>query len=156
MAGALRTLMIRSALTRAALTLMLVGCGDPAELHDAGIDAGSDAGSSIDAGSNDAGGADAGEGEPCAFNRECADGDRCECDEATGCFCRQGARGTGQIGVDTCTDGNDCVSAVCVEGPDSTTYYCSDECASDTDCAGALPICAAIAFVGRICVRQPP
>lgn len=141
--------------------ILLVGCGDPVGLGDAGLDAGRvDAG--VDAGRADAGSiddaavpsADAAEGAPCSFNGECAADHRCECDEATGCFCRAGARGMGQVGIDTCADGNDCASAVCVEGPDAA-YYCSGECADDADCAGALPMCADIAFVGRICIRQP-
>jgi hypothetical protein len=67
-----------------------------------------------------------------------------------------GVRGTGQLGVDTCTDSNDCASALCVEGPVDGTFYCSDECTDDGDCAGQLPRCIDIAFVGRVCARIPP
>jgi hypothetical protein len=97
-----------------------------------------------------------GSGAACSFNKDCPSAERCECDVSTGCFCHTGARGTGKNGVDTCTTGNDCASAVCVEGPASgTAYYCSDECASGAQCMGALPVCSDIAFVGKICVRMP-
>ncbi|MCA9608217.1 MAG: hypothetical protein KC619_21555, partial [Myxococcales bacterium] len=115
-------------------------------------DAGNDAGPSDAAVPS----SDAAEGAICSFNRDCAAAARCECDEATGCMCATGTRGTGVNGVDTCTDGNDCASALCVEGPDSVTFYCSDECGTDSDCTGALPRCIDIAFVGRVCVRIPP
>lgn len=157
--------------------LLLAGCDDsPPAGTDAGgpLDAGGmDAGTGADAGGTDAGGTDAGgtdagsptdaavpssdaaEGALCSFNRECAAIARCECDETTGCMCATGPRGTGVNGVDTCTSGNDCASSVCVEGP-SSDYYCSDECGTDADCTGPLPRCIDIAFVGRICVREPP
>ena len=93
--------------------------------------------------------------QECSFNKECPSDQRCECDENTGCFCMQGARGTGKNGVDTCTTGNDCESSVCVEGQ-GDTYYCSDECQTNADCGAALPQCLDVAFVGRICVRQAP
>lgn len=111
-----------------------------------------------DAGPTDAGSEteDAGTSSnlPCSFNDDCPAAERCECDEAEGCFCRIGARGTGANGVDTCVDGNDCASALCLEGQDG--YYCSGECADESDCGPALPLCADIAFVGRVCIRQPP
>ena len=91
----------------------------------------------------------------CTFNRDCPADQRCACDEATGCFCETGARGTGQNGVDTCADGNDCASSLCVEG-DGGAFYCSDECETDDDCGEALPVCADIAFVGRVCIRETP
>jgi hypothetical protein len=133
---------------------------------DAGVDAGTSAG--MDAGIPDAAAADAGavdrdatppssdaaEGAPCTFNRECAATQRCECDEATGCFCRTGPRGTGLVG-DPCTDGNDCASSVCVEGPDGA-FYCSDECTEGSECSAPLPRCIDVAFLGRICARVPP
>lgn len=163
--------------------LLLAGCDDsPPAGTDAGpicqdcdrdggpglVDAGMDAATGADAGGTDAGGTDAGgptdaavpssdaaEGALCSFNRECAAIARCECDETAGCMCATGPRGAGVNGVDTCTSGNDCASSVCVEGP-STDYYCSDECGTDADCTGPLPRCIDIAFVGRICVREPP
>ena len=98
---------------------------------------------------------DAAEGAPCSLNRECAASQRCECDLATGCFCTTGARGTGVNGVDTCVDGDACASSLCVEG-NGDTFYCSDECVTDADCAAALPRCLEISFVGRICAREPP
>lgn len=93
-------------------------------------------------------------GAECSFNRECNAALRCECDEATGCACQAGTRGTGKNGIDGCDSGNACASAVCVEGPADSGYFCSDECATSNDCKGKLPSCASIAFVGRICVRQ--
>ena len=130
---------------------------------DAGAtDAGATDAGAMDAGAMDAGPADAGvpasdaaEGAVCSFNRECAAAARCECDEVTGCMCVTGARGTGRNGVDPCTTGDDCASAVCVEGSDGT-FYCSGECATEADCGAALPRCIDIAFVGRICARTPP
>jgi len=91
---------------------------------------------------------------PCAFNRECRDAEHCECDEVDGCACRVGPRGTGQNGVDACVDGNDCASSVCVEDAEGG-FTCSGECADEGDCAPKLPICADVAFVGRICIREP-
>lgn len=108
-----------------------------------------DGGSVDDAGSGDAG---TSSNLACSFNDDCPAAERCECDEATGCFCRLGARGTGVNGVDTCEDGNDCASAVCVEG--NGAYYCSGECVDGDDCGPQLPVCADIAFVGRICIRE--
>ena len=94
------------------------------------------------------------EAEVCSFNSDCPTDERCGCDETTGCFCECGERGTGVNGVDTCSEGNDCESALCVEGP-AGDYYCSGECVDENDCTGALPICSDIAFVGRICIRDP-
>jgi hypothetical protein len=92
-------------------------------------------------------------GATCSFNRDCNAALRCECDEVNGCACKPGARGTGQNGIDKCDSGNQCASSLCVEGP-AGVYYCSDECASAAECTGALPVCANIAFVGKICIRQ--
>jgi hypothetical protein len=88
----------------------------------------------------------------CAFNRDCNLALRCECDQGD-CRCVRGPRGTGEVGVDKCDGGNDCSSSVCAEGPGGV-YYCSDECVTAVDCAGALPKCTDIAFVGRICIRD--
>jgi hypothetical protein len=93
-------------------------------------------------------------GTPCSFNRECQIALRC--DEDTGYSCAPGTRGTGQNGVDTCDSGNQCASAVCVEGPPDSGFFCSDECTTVNDCTGALPQCTNIAFVGQICTRTPP
>ncbi len=91
-------------------------------------------------------------GAACTFNRECSAADRCECIDSL-CTCRTGARGTGKNGIDTCTSGNDCASSLCVEGSDGKEY-CSDECATDASCSGALPRCLDVAGLGRICVRR--
>ncbi len=94
----------------------------------------------------------------CAFNRECPADQRCDCTEADGCACADGARGTGRSGVDTCATGNDCASSLCIESNETNAggavFYCSDECATHDDCTGALPVCMDVAFVGRVCVRD--
>lgn len=92
----------------------------------------------------------------CSFNWDCQSALRCECDEATGCACKSGARGTGRNGIDPCTSSNTCTSAVCVEGPPDSGSFCSDECATSADCVGKLPLCQTVSFVGRICIRTPP
>lgn len=98
------------------------------------------------------------EGDECSFNRNCAAALRCECSESAGCACKPGVRGTGKNGVDPCpgADGtNACESALCIEGPDGAPY-CSDECATNADCTGQLPVCTDVVLVGRVCVRTPP
>ncbi len=90
----------------------------------------------------------------CSFNADCPASERCACSDTTGCFCETGARGAGACGVDACSSGNDCASAVCVEGP-AGAFVCSCACSGNADCGGALPLCTAIAYVGTICVRQP-
>ena len=134
----------------ALLLVFLCGCGGGTSAFDAAV---------VDAGSPDAVATDAavltGDGGPgavCTFNSDCVATARCECSMAAGCACRTGIRGTGRNGLDTCTDGNDCASALCVEGP-SSVYYCSDACSSDTGCTGPLPRCIDVAFIGRICAR---
>lgn len=92
----------------------------------------------------------------CSFNWDCQSALRCECDEATGCACKPGARGAGRNGIDPCTSSNACASAVCVEGPPDSGSFCSDECGTSADCVGKLPQCKTIAFVGRICIRTAP
>jgi hypothetical protein len=93
-------------------------------------------------------------GAPCSFNRDCSAALRCECDETAGCACAPGPRGTGRNGIDPCDGGDQCASSLCVEGPGGA-YVCSDECVTPADCTGALPLCTDIAFVGRICIRDP-
>jgi hypothetical protein len=93
--------------------------------------------------------------EECIFNRDCPAAERCECDEATGCFCAPGARGSGLAGFDACDDGDDCASALCVEGT-AGLFYCSGECRDESDCGPMLPLCMDIAFLGRVCVRTSP
>lgn len=95
-------------------------------------------------------------GAECSFNRDCQLALRCECDELAGCACNPGVRGTGRNGLDPCVDGNACASALCVEGPPDSGSFCSDECVTKDDCGGKLPLCADIAFVGRVCIRTPP
>lgn len=91
----------------------------------------------------------------CSFNWDCQSALRCACDEASGCACKPGARGTGRNGIDPCVSGNACASAVCVEGPADGGSFCSDECGTSADCTGKLPVCKTISFVGRICIRAP-
>lgn len=88
----------------------------------------------------------------CVVNAECPADQRCESvDYVT--QCRDGARGTGVNGVDTCTVGEDCASSLCIEGA-GADFYCSDLCDTDDDCGPNLPVCMDVAFVGRICVRE--
>ncbi len=96
------------------------------------------------------------EGAECSFNRECQAALRCECSETAGCACRLGTRGTGRNGVDACDAGEGCRSSVCVEGPPGGGSFCSDECKTEAECTGKLPVCADIALVGRICIRAKP
>lgn len=139
------------------LALALAGCGDdsddtqtpPGNTADAATGEADAASEPADAGDE----ADAGP-TSCIFNSDCPEDQRCD-DETD--LCEVGERGTGQNGVDTCESGDDCASAVCVEGPeDGGDFYCSDECQDDDDCTGELPRCLNIAFVGRICTRVPP
>lgn len=90
-------------------------------------------------------------GDVCSFNNDCHLELRCSCDGD--CACVEGARGTGRNGVDACEVGEDCATALCVEANDG--FVCSGPCSVDADCGPGLPLCADIAFVGRICVRDP-
>ena len=138
-----------------ALAALLVACGGSAK---APADTGASDTAVSDTGTSDSTDTGAVEADPanrdgvCTFNRDCPADQRCGCTEAEGCACEDGVRGTGVNGVDTCTDGNDCASSLCVEGADA--YYCSDVCTTDADCGPALPVCADIAFVGRVCIRE--
>lgn len=121
---------------------------------DTGESKSSDGGTKTKKTEDDAGvetGADAGGGGVCSFNRECIASERCECVDGD-CVCKPGKRGTGKSGIDMCTDGNDCESSVCLEGP-GDVLYCSGECATGKDCGGVLPTCSEIALLGKICVR---
>lgn len=92
-------------------------------------------------------------GADCVFNYDCQLALRCFCDGT--CTCEPGARGTGKNGIDKCDAGEQCTSALCVEGPgDSGVHYCSDECESNGDCTGMLPKCTSVSFLGEICVRD--
>lgn len=93
-------------------------------------------------------------GDVCSFNADCGESLRCACDGD--CSCQPGVRGTGRLG-EPCESGDDCASSVCVEGPDTAAdFLCSDACDDDDDCTGDLPVCADIALVGRLCIRQAP
>lgn len=91
----------------------------------------------------------------CSFNRECPASERCECDETNGCRCLTGARGTAAFGQ-PCNSGNDCASALCVEGPNAGQSLCSDECTGAAQCSGPLPRCINVPVVGMFCARNPP
>jgi hypothetical protein len=93
-------------------------------------------------------------GRTCSFNRDCPDAERCECEESAGCRCLVGARGAGRAGVDVCTTGNDCASALCVEANGGVSR-CSDACAAASECPSELPRCIAVPLVGRFCARDP-
>ena len=139
---------------------LLCSCGSPnTGTGTAAVDAAAVDAAGRDAGMPDAAVAavrtgDGGPGAVCTFNADCQATARCECSESAGCACQAGVRGTGRNGVDTCATGNDCASALCVEGPGSL-YYCSDACLSDSGCTGALPMCLDISLIGQVCVRAP-
>ena len=125
-------------------------------------DAGTDAKDANDAGTDakDAAVRDAnGPGETgteCNFNRDCQSALRCDCADFP-CTCTTGARGTGRNGIDPCTDGNQCTSSLCIDGPPDSGSFCSDECTTDGDCTGKLPLCTLVPFLGaKVCIRTPP
>ena len=138
--------------------------GEDGGTPDASTDAGTEDGGAPDA-STDAGTEDGGSCIPdpetpvggsrleCTFNSDCPCDERCECDESVGCQCLTGTRGTGRAGIDTCSNGNDCESSLCAEGWSGD--YCSGPCESSMECGPRLPVCASIAFIGRICIRHP-
>lgn len=148
-----------------------MGCGDDA-VTPAAIDAGTptptgdddddfepsddddttdmDAGKKVDV--RDANGP-GGDGATCVFNWDCQLKLRCECDGE--CACNPGKRGARKPGGG-CEGGNDCVSAVCLDGPNNNELLCSDACKVPADCPTILPRCEKVALVGRICVREPP
>lgn len=114
--------------------------GGSGEDDDGSVDPNKDAGATDARSGKDANGP--GEaGAECNFNRDCQAALRCECENGS-CSCQPGARGTGKSGVDACTSGNDCESSVCVEGPSGS--FCSDECTTNADCTGKLPVCLPI------------
>ncbi len=127
------------------LSLALAACGGSSPATDMAV--GADLSTAVLAG-------DLGTGASCTYNRECVAEARCACDEQTGCFCELGPRGTGKVGVDTCTSGDHCSSSLCVEGPGGVSY-CSDECTTVAQCGGVLPRCIEVTFLGRICARNP-
>lgn len=114
--------------------------GDTSADQDA---AGGDAGA--DTGTADSGGGDAAPQscsdmgyDSCFSNYDCASDERCEnVGPAGGEFqcCTKGDRGTKGYN-ESCTDGLDCESGVCLEG------YCSKECTpGSSDCSGNLSDC---------------
>jgi hypothetical protein len=125
----------------------LVGCASPSPERDAGA--------ASDAPTSDATetATDAASGATCSFNRECPTGERCACEPDQSCRCAPGPRGTGGLGS-PCARGDDCASALCVEGPDG--FVCSVECTGPSDCGGVLPRCLRVPTVGSLCARLPP
>lgn len=121
------------------------GTANQADAADAALDARKP----LDRDANGPGAAD----DPCSFNHDCQLSLRCEC-AGFDCTCQPGARGTGVPGA-VCTVGEDCVSSLCVDGP-AADMLCSDACEVDLNCPESLPICSAIAGIGKICVRTPP
>lgn len=96
---------------------------------------------------------DASVGRVCTFNRDCASAERCACSGGA-CACELGARGTLASGVGPCATGDDCASALCVEGA-SGAFVCSGPCAEASECPAALPRCLSVPTVGMFCARQP-
>ncbi len=92
-------------------------------------------------------------GGACSFNDDCPADQRCACSNGD-CACEVGPRGTGVSGVTACTDGNDCASALCIEGP-GNDLVCSSACENSTDCPPTLPRCLSVPFVGSFCARDP-
>lgn len=78
---------------------------------------------------------DGGANAVCDFNRDCAQGLRCEC--AGTCACKPGKRGEGKLG-ESCQDagGEGCGSSICID--DKT---CSEECGLPSECAPHFPRC---------------
>ena len=85
---------------------------------------------------------------PCFSNDDCPASTRCHAADETHVYCTPGARGTGAAGA-TCTGEDDCASALCVDGTDTTR--CSKTCTSDTECPTELPRC--LGGIG-ICARS--
>lgn len=134
--------------------------GSASEPEDAG--AGADAARAPDARAADAA-SDAGQRDAngpltrdagCTFNFECQAALRCDCADFP-CTCQTGPRGTGALGApcDGGANGADCASAVCLQGA-GDVYQCTDACDTAKDCNAALPVCASIALVGKVCIRS--
>ncbi len=154
---------LRTCAAVSSLSLLLFACSPPpVAVPDAGGDAAvalpdatvSDAPSSPDGSSAMDAAATVDSGGVCSFNRECPASDRCECSERDGCRCTPGARGTRTFGQ-PCASGNECASALCVEGPTGASL-CSDECTTAAQCSGELPRCINVPIVGMFCARNPP
>jgi hypothetical protein len=93
-------------------------------------------------------------GGACSYNRDCVSSERCACSTSAGCRCAPGTRGTGRAGLDRCTSGDDCESALCVEANGGISL-CSAPCAAASECPAALPRCLSVPTVGRFCARDP-
>ena len=83
----------------------------------------------------------------CFSNDDCPDGTRCHAETPKSVYCEPGARGTGAAGA-MCSGENDCQSALCVDGTDTTR--CSKLCTDNTQCPTELPRCLNV--IG-ICAR---
>lgn len=118
---------------------------DDTTAEDAGHDAGK---KKVDRDANGPGAED----DTCSFNHDCQLSLRCECDGT--CACKPGARGKAEPG-EPCADANDCVTGLCIDGPDDK-LVCGDECKTAATCPPNLPLCQDISLVGRICTRTPP
>jgi hypothetical protein len=94
-----------------------------------------------------------GSGATCSFNDDCLADERCQC-AGGACACLVGVRGAGVAGVTACASGDDCASGLCLEGPGGG-FLCSAPCRVSAECPAALPRCVDVAFVGRICARDP-
>ena len=114
-----------------------------AEEAGATADAGKDARPARDA--NGAGEA----GDDCFLNYDCALALRCTACVDGYCTCEKGARGTGELVVDSCDGGDDCRSGLCVEN------LCSDDCTSADDCKAPLSRCLDIR-IAQICSPPAP
>ncbi|MFO0557708.1 MAG: hypothetical protein U0269_06785 [Polyangiales bacterium] len=152
-----RSLLLCSALALVACSPPPAPTPDASDSGSARTDAPSSDATSGEDGSTamDAAASDGASGAVCSFNRECPASERCECDERNGCRCLTGARGTGAFGQ-PCSSGNDCASALCVEGPNAGQSLCSDECTGPAQCSGMLPRCVNVPTVGMFCARNPP
>lgn len=85
---------------------------------------------------------------PCFSNDDCPAGTRCHAADPNHVYCEPGPRGQGAPGA-TCTGENDCASALCVDGTDTTR--CSRTCTTPADCPTELPRC--LGGIG-ICARS--
>lgn len=132
-----------------------VACSEDSSTAPAGGDAGSiDGGQDAATSGKDAGtdGSTTGlpAGSTCSFNDDCSPELRCEEKTLT---CQPGTRGTGKNGIDACTSGDECASALCVEGPTNGSFVCSGHCFDDKDCGNQLPRCLSVPQVGTFCAR---
>jgi hypothetical protein len=133
----------------------MIACSEDAATgqgpSDAGsVDSGSDAASPGKDAGKDAGAPGLPAGSACSFNDDCSPELRCEEKTLT---CQPGVRGTGKNGIDACTTGDTCESALCVEGPTNGSFVCSGHCFDDKDCGNQLPRCLNVPQIGTFCAR---